>query len=499
MIKLELTEKLLQDPKWRMNNLYYVINKQGKRVQFKLNWVQQKLHDEMWYNNIILKARQLGISTFVCLFFLDRCLFRNDVSAGIIAHTRSDAEQMFKRIKYAYMQLPEELKLARTFAINSAREMVFNNQSSLRVGVSLRSSTLQYLHISEFGKICAQYPNKAREIVSGSLNTIGKGQFVFIESTAEGRDGHFYEMSKIAETARIAKKKLTTLDYKFHFYPWFEDPDYRIESSQTMPKELEEYFESLSVLGIKLDQKQKNWYHHKLLVQRDDMKREYPSTPDEAWDSSVEGSFYIKWVREARAEGRIGNVYWEKDSLVYVAFDPGFDNCAVVFWQMVGQEIHVIDFYENSGEGWDHYLSVIKKKPYLYGQYYGPHDINSHEKATGLSVADKSAKVGINLVRIEVASVDEGIEAVRSIFPRLWIDERNCTKLIKCLENYRKEWDKKHLIYKNRAVHNEWSHGADAFRYLATAIRKFLSNDATFMNDEQAEKLYDKYNPIFPY
>ena len=107
---LTIAEKKMLDAKWRINNLYYIVDKQGRKIKFNLNWAQESLYDNMWYCNVILKARQLGISTFVCLLFLDRCLFNSNQSAGIIAHTLEDAQQLFRRVKFAYDSLPDQLK-----------------------------------------------------------------------------------------------------------------------------------------------------------------------------------------------------------------------------------------------------------------------------------------------------------------------------------------------------------------------------------------------------
>ncbi len=205
---LALLEAHLGDPHWRLNNLYTIIDKLGEKRIFRFNWAQAELFRSLWHRNVILKARQLGITTFLCLFFLDKCLFRPHTAAGIIAHTREDAEYIFKRIKFAYDQLPDILKGARPATVDSARELVFNNASSIRVGTSMRSSTLQYLHISEFGKICAHFPDKAREIVSGSLNTLDSRQYAFIESTAEGREGYFYDLCKGAEALQVSHQDL---------------------------------------------------------------------------------------------------------------------------------------------------------------------------------------------------------------------------------------------------------------------------------------------------
>ena len=193
---IAIAHKLLANPRWRLNHLYNIVDKQGNKVIFKFNWAQEELYNDVWYCNIILKARQLGISTFICLLFLDRCLFNSNISAGIIAHTLEDSQQLFRRVKFAYDNLPEEIKKIVSAENDTTNMLKFSNGSSLRVGTSLRSSTFQYLHISEFGKICAKYPDKAQEIITGSLNTVAPGQYVFIESTAEGRAGYFYDICK---------------------------------------------------------------------------------------------------------------------------------------------------------------------------------------------------------------------------------------------------------------------------------------------------------------
>src|SRR5574337_180756 len=182
MDETKFIEDCLADPYYRINSLYKIVDKQGRKLTFSLNWAQEQLYRNMWYCNVVLKARQLGISTFICMLFLDRCLFNDNCAAGIIAHTREDATYLFKRIKFAYDNLPLSIKAHRIATADSARELVFTNGSSIRVGTSMRGSTLQYLHISEFGKICAKYPDKAEEIITGSLNTLAPGQFCFIES-----------------------------------------------------------------------------------------------------------------------------------------------------------------------------------------------------------------------------------------------------------------------------------------------------------------------------
>ena len=189
------------DQLWRLNNLYWITDKDGKRTKFELNWAQSDLMGSLHYLNLILKARQLGFTTFIQLYMLDCCVFYPDTKAGVIAHTRDDAEVIFQdKIKYPYDNLPDQIRAQAPIKRDNTRMLELANNSAIRVGTSLRGGTLQYLHVSEFGKICAKYPEKAREIVTGALNTIEAGQMAWIESTAEGQEGRFYEMCEAAQS-----------------------------------------------------------------------------------------------------------------------------------------------------------------------------------------------------------------------------------------------------------------------------------------------------------
>ena len=180
-------------------------------------------------------------------------------------------------------------------------------------------------------------------------------------------------MCKTAEALQHGHKQLSSQDYKFHFYPWWQCPDYALDGNYTIPKLYDDYFKSLADRDIQLTKEQKNWYYKKSLTQKDDMKREYPSYPDEAFESANEASWYGKWLQEARFQGRVTNVPWDRETKVFMAMDIGYgDATAITWWQMVGQEVHIIDYYENSGEALPFYLKIIKDKPYIYDQHFGP-------------------------------------------------------------------------------------------------------------------------------
>jgi len=179
------TKEELADKLWRLNNLYYVTNKEGQAVKFVLNATQKELYEREWHQMLVLKARQLGVTTYFSINFLDECFWHGNTHAGIIAHRKEDAEQIFKqKVKYAYDRMPQWTRTFNSATNDRSGELAFENGSSYRVSTGFRSGTYQRLLVSEFGKICAKSPDVAKEIVTGSLNTVSSDQVIAIESTA---------------------------------------------------------------------------------------------------------------------------------------------------------------------------------------------------------------------------------------------------------------------------------------------------------------------------
>jgi hypothetical protein len=466
---LDLVRQRWPDKMTRLRDGFYSIqDESGAKIPFRLRPIQEEFLRDQHGFELILKARQLGFTTTIQLDFLDDCLFVPNTAAGVIAHNREDAEAFFhNKIRFAYDSLPAEFKELVPATQDSTRSMRFGNGSSIRVGTSLRSGTFQRLHISEYGKLCAKFPEKAREVKSGALNTVHVGQKIRIESTAEGHSGHFFELCKKAQDHARQGHELTPLDFKFHFYPWFLDSKYQLDSDVPETREQTEYFEKLESLGITLTRQQRAWYVKKAEQQGEDMKREFPSTPDEAFEASVEGAYFSKQMAKARSEGRICKLPI-LDAPVYTTWDLGLnDSTAIVFWQDVGHERRAIDYYENSGESWGHYAGVLLSKGYSYSRHYMPHD--AAHRQMGLNAVqsrlDQAQEVGIRPAEIvpRIATEKDGIDASRAFFANVWIDETRCPRLVDCLDNYRKEWDDNLGVWKNRARHDEFSHGYKAF------------------------------------
>lgn len=469
---------LLKNPWWRLNNLYYIIDKHGKRVLFKPNLEQTRLYKDMWYMNLILKARQLGFTTFIDILFLDRCLWNNNIEAGIIAHNREDVSKIFRRkILYPFNNLPEKIKSGFSTKTLSKTEIGFDNDSIISVGTSMRSGTLQLLHISEFGKICARYPEKAREIVTGAFEAVHTQtgeSFNFVESTAEGRGGYFYEFCQEAEKRTIEGVSPTSQQFKFHFFPWYTNPGNESNEAIPITKDQNEYFETIEAeIGQSLPLSKRYWYTAKWNILGDDIKRENPATPEEAFEAAIKGAYFQKQFVKIRNEGRICEVPHQPGISVDTWWDLGMnDVMAIWFTQDVGREIHVINYLEGSGEGFEFYKNELESgvcSEYVYGRHFAPHDISVREiGANGQSRWESANKIGLKFVRIpRVKNKMTSIDAARRFLAICWFDKANCDSGINRLEGYRKAWNDKLQVYSSTPLHDHNSNGADAFQTLA--------------------------------
>lgn len=395
-------------------------------------------------------------TTFIDLYLLDECLFNSGVEAGIIAHNLDDVSKIFRRkIQFPYENLPEEIRNTVWPTTDSKTEMTFSNGSTISVGVSFRSGTCQYLHISEYGKICAKFPDKAEEIRTGALEAVAVGQMVFIESTAEGRGGDFAEQVKIARKHQDEGTPLTEMDYRLHFFPWFMDPTYHLDEYVLITTEWQQYFEDLRRMhGIELTVAQKNWYVKKAAKQGDKMNREYPSTIDECFMAAVKGAYWAKEIQILRQQRRIGVVPHDPSLLVHTGWDLGRnDSNPIWFFQYYGGQFRFIDYYENSGKSIAHYVQVMREKSqklkYNYGWHYLPHDVAVTDLSQENDLSRKQVLERLGVVNIVMVKREsdlrnqEGVDSVRMILPRSWFDKEKCDKGLACLESYSLKWDEK--------------------------------------------------------
>lgn len=477
----EMIESRLADREWRLNHLYRIADKTGRDTAFEMNWAQRRLYSRLWYFNVVLKARQLGISSFVLLFMLDACLFNSNMAAGILAGTREDSERLLRdKVRFAYERLPYALREALPLTVDRVDELRFGNGSSIRAVNNLRGTTLQYLLISEFGRMSARFPDKAAEAQSGALNTVQAGQFIFVESTAEGRDGAFYEICQRAQSLSEKGAVLTPLDPKFHFFPWWRHPDYRLaEAGEPEQDDDRRYFDRLeATTGTRLSKEQRNWYCQKKRQQGDRMKQEYPSTPEEAFEQAAGGSFFATELARLRQDKRLCSVPVEPGLPVRSFWDLGIDDhTAIWLHQRFGKEDRFVAYYENAGEGLAHYADWLRRwqdqKGIAFEAHYLPHDVEVTSLSTGESRRRTLEQLGVRPIRTvpRTKSLADDIHAARTALARCWFDERSCGDGVKRLQDYRREWNAARGVWHDRPRHDASSHAADAFRCFAVGYR----------------------------
>jgi hypothetical protein len=486
--------QLLADKEWRMSHLYYIVNAHGEKVLFKRNHEQAQLADarKKHKKHIILKARQIGFTTDIVLDMFDEILTNSNKHARIITHGLKESEKiMLGKIHFAYDNLPQEIKDFLPVIKRNTEEFVIGHTngkspSSISVGTSGRSGTFQMLHISEFGKICAKYPEKAREIITGALPAAENGQ-IFIESTAEGQAGRFYEITMQALSNQRQLKPLNPKDYQFHFYDWHSHNGYSQAEPESISNEQSLYFEKLRTEhGINLTEQQKYWYIATEKQLQNDMKREYPSYPEEAFEQAVEGAVYGKQFAELDKTQRILDIAHHATSPVFTAWDIGrSDDTAIWFYQIKhGGWIDFIDYYEMNKADPNHYAALVLSKPYRYGKHYLPHDAESEKADTIKDYRSQLIAAGLKDTCMipRTSSVTSDIAFVRTHFAQVRFNKNNPMVMqgLKHLRNYQYKWNDKHGVWSDEPAKNGAQHAADAFRYAIVSLPKDLQMLTSF-------------------
>lgn len=505
------------DQEWRLNHLYYIVNKDARVMRFKMNWAQAELYARLHNRNTILKARQLGMSTFTSILFLDMCLFNDNFPCGIIDKTLPDAKEKLGKITFAYqnMQIPprmvyndhvEDEEDRNNIAMFSqiytsavgydgkAERADFSNGSSIRIGVSLRGGTIMMLHISEFAKVAYEDPAKAKEIMRGGFNTVPKEGCIIMESTHEG--------AKVGENYRILKQAMSNddehllpTDFRFFFFPWFRQEEYRIAGGILNDHSKDEYFDKLEKEhSISLDDAQKRWYISNERVLEDGMLTEYPTIPEEAFMKQVENAIYGSIISRLRADHKVDQKF-EVDPYqpLYTSWDIGLKDYMTMWLIQVGDDgkFYVLDYYCDKDKSMQDFLRRAQMWEREFGQlitrHLIPHDGNMREVGNhGLKRSHVFDKAKARYVVVPKTNDKwKGIYAVRDLLkycvfhercskPQKTEDGRDMISGIDSLENYRTGGVGAGGALREEPVHDEASHGADSFRLFAEALEAHL-------------------------
>lgn len=500
----------LSNQEWRLNNLYWITNKSGHLVRFRMNWAQEELYRTHHTRNNILKVRQLGISTFLSILILDSCLFTPNFKAGVVDRTLPDAKAKLAKIKFAYNRLdylPEnptpldhalsaigaEIKKCSTGTEIGKEEATFPNGSNIYAAASIRGGTLQLLHVSELGYIARHAPLRAEEIIAGCQETVGNDCHIYFESTHEGgKTGINYEQIEAA-MANIGKP-LTPLDYKFYFFPWFHHPEYRLEGYTPTPTaDQQQYFDSLErKLNITLTPAHKAWYLAKCRTLRSKVKQEYPSTPEEALNNILDGTIFSVQLFDLMERGHLSAHFEpEPHRPIYVTWDIGMSDYMSLWWIQpsgTGKWLILANYTANS-RGVKHYIDIVRQRDAEWGRCAAcvlPHDGTRRDLNENTFENDIRAAGYSTILVPRTTNKWASIENTRELLEHSIIHAR-CAEYtnvdgvryisgLDALKDYRTPPDGANGNVSRQPLHDKASHAADSLRTFADAVTRGLIN-----------------------
>ena len=498
---------------WRLNNLYWIVDAHGQKVKFKMNWAQEEFYARMCHLNCVLKARKLGISTFMAILALDFALFNKTKRTGVVDMTADDAEKKLAIAKFAYDHLddPDDQKICSIGRLvkdanpleDSKSELRFANGSEMWAKITFRGNSPNFLHVSELGPIAERFPDRAKEISSGAINSVMAGNVVVVESTQEGgRYGVFYDLVRNAQKNEgVPTQEMTTMDWRLHFFPWWKEPTYslRLEGRQlSIPTEIVKYFAGLeSECRITLTPEQKHWYVKKAQQPDVDMARQFPGTIEEALSAKVAGAIYGKEMADLRAKGRVTDFAVEKRTPLFTFWDlaaSGQNSDFVCIWllQFIGRDFLAVDYITGQGETAAYYAGKVLERERIHGihiaGHFLPHDGNNFKDMSGKTSKMMLEDAGLRDIRVVpvTPSVWASIQTMRALLPRFFFHATNCNvdvdvdvspdgrkrKIpsgLSCLEGYKSKIVADGARMSEVPVHDAASHGADALRTFSEA------------------------------
>ncbi len=310
----------------------------------------------------------------------------------------------------------------------------------------IKSQNSQTMQIKLFNNSIIQCVgfNNFQESIVGTNPTV----LVFSEfSKADTGDALAYASPIIAANPNAKVVVATTPEGKNHFYHLFE-----------FAKELPDWYVLLKKTSEIKHIPEEELRQERLRLGEDMYLQEYECSFDRG---ASQGTYFYNNLKEIRRNGQVGIVQHDKGLLVNTSWDLGVNNkTVIVFYQVPksGTTIRIIDLYSNCNLGIDHYVKILRDKAdeygYNYGTHYAPHDAAYREKGRATSVFQEARDLGLNFHVLPQASVSEGINKIWMNFNKFFIDDKKCKKLLEAFENYYREWDEHHQVYKQKPIHN---------------------------------------------
>lgn len=374
-----MDSRLLDKP-WRLSHLYSITGKDGgEKLQFKPNQAQQQLFSVLKEKKrvIVLKARQLGITTASSIWFLDDVLFRRNINSLSVLQSRDHAISAFDgKVHFAWNNLNQNLKAALGWSVDISRanQLSFafgdGSSSSYVVSTSGRSGTFQNVHLSELAALCAERPNDAKEVITGTIPAVPNDGLILIESTAQGETGYFADYWRDAVTGKNGFHPL--------FFNWRWDKE-EIEKMNPSILDCPSEFKDLAKVHSFTDKETAylvaKW--RSLGCDWSLLRQEYPTTPEEAFMSSSEKFFdtesideYLEVTDDPDRKGSLAIYQEPKNGRIYaIGADPsegvGRDHSAAVVLEVDGVKPKVVATYADNEcppEDFAHILKMLSER-----------------------------------------------------------------------------------------------------------------------------------------
>lgn len=291
---------------WRMSHLYKVLNKKKKIERFTPNPAQEKFYRTRHSRNFVPKARKRGMSTAIVLDYFDDCIWANPdrpVHAAHVDYRDDDAKEKLNMARLAWKQGPldedplvaaiwKRLHADNPLEADNKGELKWANGSKQQASTSFMGGTPSRLHLSEFGPLSFDFPDRAQGIVRHTLPSVPADSIVDIETTTEG--GTFGECANIFKQAEeMDGKRLTRLDWKLHFVSWLDEPEYRLPGEIPKDPETVKYFQELWLSdNLVVAPDRQAWWEVEKKTQKNNMYTQYPSVIRECWFAGVGVNFF---------------------------------------------------------------------------------------------------------------------------------------------------------------------------------------------------------------
>ena len=229
---------------------------------------------------------------------------------------------------------------------------------------------------------------------------------------------------------------------------------------------------------IKINWSDNPWFPDTLKLEKDALKERDPNAYNNVWEGmvrrTVDGAIFANEMQRAEADDRITKVPYDPTKPVHAVCDLGWSD-ATAWWfvQFIGMETRLIRYFEGSQRTMTSYLAQLQTFGYVYDTIWLPHDAeNKTLAANGRSIEEIVRGAGFKTAIMPRVPVVDSINAARTIFPNIWFDRENCADGLNCLRHYRYEVDPDTGMFSKNPLHDQYSHGADAFRYIALMIKE---------------------------